>query len=61
MIVNASAEEIQDAIADTSNIILLDFYANWCGPCKRLTPKLENMESDFSNIKFSKDIKILAV
>lgn len=54
MILNATKDDINSAIEDKSNIILLDFYANWCGPCKRLTPELEKMEDEFSNIKFFK-------
>lgn len=54
MILNATKEDIDSAIEDKSNMILLDFYANWCGPCKRLTPELEKMENDFPNIKFFK-------
>lgn len=26
--------------------ILVDFYANWCGPCKMLSPILEKVSSD---------------
>ena len=49
-----SAEEVEQEIEKSSNIILLDFYANWCGPCKRLTPILEEMENEFQNATFIK-------
>ena len=28
------------------------FYAVWCGPCKALTPIIENIKPKFSNVKF---------
>lgn len=34
--------------------ILVDFYADWCGPCKMLMPRLETMESEYPNVKFVK-------
>lgn len=30
-------------VIDNPNLVLLDFYATWCGPCKMLTPRLETM------------------
>lgn len=33
------------------------FYAEWCGPCKVLTPLMENVKTKFNNVNFE-DIDI---
>jgi putative thioredoxin len=32
-----------------TNLILLDFWAEWCGPCKQLTPVLEKVAADYAD------------
>ena len=34
--------------------LLVQFSASWCGPCKTLTPRLENIEEEYSNVTFLK-------
>ena len=34
--------------------IMVDFFADWCGPCKQLIPRLEKMEKEYPNISFIK-------
>jgi thioredoxin 1 len=36
----------------TNEIYLLDFYADWCGPCQMLTPELVKLEKLYPSIKF---------
>lgn len=32
----------------------IQFSANWCGPCRMITPIVESLESEFPNINFVK-------
>ena len=34
--------------------VVIDCFANWCGPCKMLSPVLDNIASELSDIKFYK-------
>ncbi|KAH8552093.1 thioredoxin [Umbelopsis sp. PMI_123] len=34
--------------------VAVDFYAQWCGPCKIISPKFEKLAEKFANIIFAK-------
>ncbi|MDE5617432.1 MAG: thioredoxin [Ureaplasma sp.] len=36
-------------IINDEKLTVVDFFANWCGPCKMLTPVFASVENDYSN------------
>lgn len=34
--------------------VLLDFYANWCGPCKMMSPIIDQIAEEKDNVKVGK-------
>ena len=36
----------------TNDIYLLDFFADWCGPCQMLSPELVKLQASFPTVNF---------
>jgi thioredoxin 1 len=51
-IIHLTNENFKELIEEK---VLVDFYANWCGPCKMLAPELEKVESQIKTIKVDVD------
>ncbi|WP_338357940.1 thioredoxin [Yeosuana marina] len=45
-----------NTIINSSNLVLVDFFADWCGPCKTLAPILKDVKKELGD-----DIKIIKI
>jgi thioredoxin 1 len=50
---NINADDFESTITD-NDIVLVDFWADWCGPCKRFAPIYEKASEEYSDITFAK-------
>jgi thioredoxin 1 len=53
----SSPDEFDDLVAD-HDVVLVDFYADWCGPCRMMEPAVESVaaETDAAVVKVDVDV-----
>ena len=47
--VNVTDENFYTEVLKSNKPILVDFWAEWCGPCKQIGPTLEEISNEMSN------------
>jgi thioredoxin 1 len=50
-----SADHLDDLVS-THDVVLVDFYADWCGPCKMLEPTVEEIAAETDAVVAKVDI-----
>lgn len=49
-----SEENFKEVVLDSTDPVLVDFYADWCAPCKMLSPIVDEVANENEDLKVVK-------
>lgn len=49
-----STDETFDTLLKENKILLIDFWATWCGPCSQIAPTLEEISEEMKEVTIAK-------
>ena len=52
--VNITADTFEQEVLNAQQTVLVDFWADWCGPCKMLGPIIDQIADEHSEVKVCK-------
>lgn len=53
-VIEINENEFEEKIKASKNKVLVDCYADWCGPCQMLSPVIDDLANDTENCDFYK-------
>lgn len=53
-VININENNFENEILNSEKKVLLDFWASWCGPCRMVSPIVDEIAEEYPDIKVAK-------
>lgn len=53
-VLTITAQNFEQEVLQSDKPVLVDFYADWCGPCKMMAPVIEEIAGETEDVKVGK-------
>jgi len=53
-VLKVTSKNFEEEVLQSEKTVLVDFYADWCGPCRMLAPIMQEIASENNDIKVVK-------
>lgn len=53
-VIKLTAQNFEEEVMQSDKPVLVDFYADWCGPCKMMSPIVEEISDEKADAKVCK-------
>ena len=54
MVKMINQNEFDAEVMQAKGLVVVDMYADWCGPCKMMAPVMDSLSEDYDDVKFVK-------
>lgn len=53
-VITITSGNFEQEVMNSDKTVLIDFWASWCGPCKMLSPVVDEIAEEVSDVKICK-------